>query len=335
LAERADAGAAGRARVTRGPVLWGVVASVVWVILSVLLMRDSWASTGLMLTMVAVPLAGIWLAVVQARALVRLRAEAGVLREALEGARTPAPTGRPAKPSGRVAQVTTRKAALPDTTTAPAAAEAAPESRQDGKPDTAPDTVPDTGPRATFASGRGLDRAARRSEPQATLPFGADAAPPPPLPPIELIRALHFPETADDTEGFRALRRALKHEQTAQVVQAAQDMLTLLSQDGIYMDDLTPDRARPELWRRFAEGERGGPISAVGGIRDARALTLCTAKMRENAVFRDAAHHFLRRFDRILAEVAPDIDDETLAILAETRSARAFMLLGRTAGMFD
>ena len=57
--------------------------------------------------------------------------------------------------------------------------------------------------------------------------------------------------------------------------------------------------------------------------------------MRDNTVFRDAAHHFLRRFDRMLAQVAPRIDDEALSILTETRSSRAFMLLGRSAGMFD
>ena len=71
------------------------------------------------------------------------------------------------------------------------------------------------------------------------------------------IRALNFPETQDDAEGFDALRLALKDRKTAQLVQASQDVLTLLSQEGIYMDDLRPDMARPEIWRQFAQGARG------------------------------------------------------------------------------
>ena len=51
-------------------------------------------------------------------------------------------------------------------------------------------------------------------------------------------------------------------------------MLTLLSQDGIYMDDLRPDRARPEAWRQFAEGARGREVAALGGVRDRSSLAL-------------------------------------------------------------
>jgi len=90
-------------------------------------------------------------------------------------------------------------------------------------------------------------------------------------PPVEgddLIRALNFPETADDEEGFAALRRAMQDRNAAQLIQAAQDILTLLSQDGIYMDDLRPDRARPEIWRMFGQGSRGRAVAALGGIRD-------------------------------------------------------------------
>ena len=82
---------------------------------------------------------------------------------------------------------------------------------------------------------------------QGALELGTPAeALSPPLPQADFIRALHFPETAEDEAGFAALRRALKDRKAAQLIQAAQDVLTLLSQDGIYMDDLSPDRARPE-----------------------------------------------------------------------------------------
>lgn len=151
----------------------------------------------------------------------------------------------------------------------------------------------------------------------------------------DFICALNFPETADDREGFAALRRALADHRAARLISSSQDVLTLLSQDGIYMDDLTPDRARVELWRRFAAGERGGAISGLGGIRDRSSLALSAARMRQDSIFRDASHHFLRTFDKTLSQVAEGLSDQELAALTETRTARAFMLLGRVAGIFD
>lgn len=157
----------------------------------------------------------------------------------------------------------------------------------------------------------------------------------PPLSNADFIRALHFPENATDKEGFRALRLALQDRNASQLVQAAQDVLTLLSQDGIYMDDLKPDRSRPELWRRFAKGERGQDLAGLGAIRDRSSLALTAGRMRQDTIFRDSVHHFLRKFDHIFAEFEKNASDAEIAELAETRSARAFMLLGRTTGTFD
>ena len=156
-----------------------------------------------------------------------------------------------------------------------------------------------------------------------------------PLDTEDFISALQFPADPDDKEGFRALRRALSDRRAAQVIRAAQDVLTLLSQDGIYMDALRPARARPDLWRRFARGERGPSISALGGIRDRSSLALTAARMKADPVFRDAAHHFLRSFDRAFADLQETMTDQEVAALTDTRSARAFMLLGRVTGTFD
>jgi hypothetical protein len=171
---------------------------------------------------------------------------------------------------------------------------------------------------------------------QATLELGTPAeALGPPLSINEFIRALHFPETAEDKEGFRALRRALQDRHVSQLVQAAQDILTLLSQDGIYMDDLRPDRARPEIWRKFAQGERGRAIAALGGIRDRSSLALAAGRMRQDPIFRDSVHHFVRKFDHTFAEFEKNASDQEIAELTDTRTARAFMLLGRVTGTFD
>lgn len=174
------------------------------------------------------------------------------------------------------------------------------------------------------------------AEDQPTLALGTQANDmAPPLSVEDFIRALNFPETAEDEEGFSALRRALKDRNASQLVQASQDVLTLLSQEGIYMDDLRPDRARPEIWRAFAEGARGRTIAALGGIRDRSSLALTNARMKQDPIFRDAAHHFLRRFDRTFAEFEKETTDGEISAFADTRTARAFMLLGRVAGTFD
>jgi hypothetical protein len=173
-------------------------------------------------------------------------------------------------------------------------------------------------------------------EDQVVLPLGTtaeDIQPPPAT--SDFIRALNFPETAEDKAGFAALRRALKDRPTAQLIQASQDVLTLLSQDGIYMDDLRPDMARPEVWRRFAAGERGRAVAALGGIRDRSSLALTAARMKRDPIFRDAAHHFLRVFDRMISQFSETATDAELTELSNTRTSRAFMLLGRVAGTFD
>ena len=151
----------------------------------------------------------------------------------------------------------------------------------------------------------------------------------------DFISALHFPETEHDKEGFRTLRRALEDPRSERLIRASQDVLTLLSQDGIYMDDLRPDRAKPDVWRRFAQGERGRGISALGGVRDRSSLTLAAGRMKSDPVFRDAVHHFLRQFDRTFLEFEQAATDADIAALSDTRTARAFMLVGRVAGVFD
>jgi hypothetical protein len=201
---------------------------------------------------------------------------------------------------------------------------------------------------ATFSSARPLAPAMPAARPAAARPAPAGndgqvslplGTPPeemhPPLARADFIRALNFPDNAEDKAGFAALRRALKDRPTAQLIQAAQDVLTLLSQDGIYMDDLRPDMARPETWRNFAGGTRGRAIAALGGIRDRSSLAIVAARMKSDPIFRDAAHHFLRRFDQMFSTFAEEAEDRDISDLSDTRTARAFMLLGRVAGTFD
>ncbi len=264
------------------------------------------------------PIALIWVAAAAARAARIMREESHKMQAAVEGMRQTYLADRQAR-GNTLPQSTTVERKLNEIAHATRAAETA---------------------LASFTSTREVPRptaaAPRAPDGQQSLALGTPAEDiRPPLSRIDLIRALNFPDTDKDTIGFAALRRALKDRTARQLVQASQDVLTLLSQDGIYMDDLRPDRAAPEVWRRFAKGERGRAVAALGGVRDRSSLALTGGRMREDTIFRDAAHHFLRHFDRMLTAFEPEASDEDLSDLSETRTARAFMLLGRVTGTFD
>lgn len=308
--------------------------SVVWVVsvLAYILTSppgDDVKTLGLVMTLLIVflPLALIWVAVITLRSVRDLRAEAARLQAAVDAMR-----------ASYVQTSSQMQAAALKPSVEKKLEEIAAAAKQ-------AETV-----LATFSSRRdtslsvpSADRKAAlavpKTDPEAEEPRLALGTPAeemrPPLSVADFIRALNFPETPEDKEGFRALRLALEDRSVAKLIRAAQDVLTLLSQEGIYMDDLKPEMARPDVWRRFAAGERGRTIAALGGIRDRSSLALTAARMREDTIFRDAAHHFLRTFDRTFAAFEKNASDAELADLADTRTARAFMLFGRVAGVFD
>jgi hypothetical protein len=165
------------------------------------------------------------------------------------------------------------------------------------------------------------------------VPAAAAAAPEPAepaqLPWADLVRALDFPRDAEDGDGFRALKAALRHPALAQMLQAAEDVLNLLSQEGVFVDELAMDPVDPVAWRRFISGTRGPEIAGVAGIRDPHALDIARRLTASDSIFRDSALFFRRRFDGVLAEFAGNARDAELIELVGTRSGRAFMLLAR------
>ena len=169
---------------------------------------------------------------------------------------------------------------------------------------------------------------------QSRLPLDPPAPAPAEISARDLILGLNFPDGPDDAEGIAALRAALADPDLARVIRAAQDVITLLAGKGLYMDDQRPDLPRPELWRRFAEGMRGGAVAGLAGLRDAEIEARLAQDLREDDVLRDAVHHFLRQYDRMLGARVAGLDDAQLVALSDSRSGRAFMLLGRISHSF-
>lgn len=276
------------------------VASLIWigvVVLYALSQPDQAQGMGLLMRLwvVVVPLGLIWATALSLRALHKLRDEAAQLRNSLETLRKNLATSQ----QNALVQRPERAAArmVEPVTLMPS---------QDLRED---------------QPGLGLDVALDEGRPQISL--------------AHQIKALQFPDGPDDEDGIQALRMGLQDRDLAKLIRSAQDVLTLLSQEGIFMDDLQPDLARPELWRKFAAGERGREIADIGGVRDRASLALTAGRMREDPVFRDAGHHFLRTFDRSFQVFEQHASDSEIAALSETRTARAFMLFGRVMGVFD
>jgi hypothetical protein len=155
-----------------------------------------------------------------------------------------------------------------------------------------------------------------------------------PVDSVTLIRALNFPDGPDDQDAIDALRLALKDPANSRVLRSAQDVVTLMAGRDVYMDNMPPEAARPDVWRRFADGERGSAVAALGGIHDTEALDIVAGMMDQDEIFCDTAQHFLRNFDNLIERVVPELDDIQISVLADTRSARTFMLLGRVSGIF-
>ncbi|MDP5305900.1 hypothetical protein [Paracoccus spongiarum] len=258
---------------------------------------------------VVMPLMMVWVAVALARSIAVLRAEAQDLRLRLTQLREYAATrGAPpavaGEATGRVVPAQGAQGQTP----------------QPSAPLPPPQQTP-AAPRPRPADQR-----------QAAMRF--DAPESVQVDPGTLIRALDFPDGPDDHEAIAALRMALKDLDNSRVLRAAQDVVTLLAAQSVYMDDLPPDPAPAAVWRRLADGARGSAVAALGGIHDELALDVASSLLRGDEIFRDAAHHFLRHFDAMVCRLVPQLDDAQVAVLAQTRSARAFMLLGRVAGIF-
>ena len=116
-------------------------------------------------------------------------------------------------------------------------------------------------------------------------------------------------------------KSALRHHGLAQVLQAAEDVLNLLSQEGVFVDELPMDAGRHRgLAAVHGRASAAPEVAGLGGIADERALDAARGLMQTDSIFRDSALFFQRRFDRVLAEFGTGASDAEIEELAGTRS---------------
>jgi hypothetical protein len=102
------------------------------------------------------------------------------------------------------------------------------------------------------------------------------------------------------------------------------------------MEDMTVAPPALEDWRGYADGARGARADGIGGVREPEVVDRVRARMKRDAIFRDACLVFARRWNTLVVRVFRELgDDPTMLALAETRSGRAFMLTARAMGAFD
>lgn len=298
-------------------VIIGAAASLAWLLLTALfwlLGPDAPAQgSGLMrlasVVSVIMPLALIWLAVGLARTIDNLRQEANDLRV-------------------QMVHMQGSDASADDSTLPEAhfrqgpAPVSAPLARQSTKTAGNPPAKPKA--HAPLPKARDPRPSAARADAPASVPVELE----------DLVLAANFPNGPDDHETIDALRAALRDHDAARVLRAGQDMITLLAGASIYMDHLQPEVPDLSLWRRFAAGERGAHMSQIGTIADDEVVQTVVDLLKSDVIFQDAAHHFLRYFDLAVTRWAPSMSDAQLDQFADSRSARAFLLLGQAKGIF-
>lgn len=155
------------------------------------------------------------------------------------------------------------------------------------------------------------------------------------LPDLEtFIRAANFPTGSQDYDGFKALRISMRHPAYAVFLKDAETVLTVLSQEGIYTEDLLPTIAPADLWRSFSEGKKQAEIAYLAGIDDQTVISVTRARLKNDPEFRERALTFQRSFGRILEQFVDEASDAQIERLANTRSGRAYMVLGAISGAF-
>jgi TPR repeat protein len=156
------------------------------------------------------------------------------------------------------------------------------------------------------------------------LPATKDEDTPPPSESHDFIRALDFPQ---DEHGLAAMRRAMRDDRILKLLQASHDVLTLLSHDDIYVDDLPSHPISAGSWRRMAQGKVDYAIDSMHPTRNLEMYAVIKDRLHDDAAFRDAVQLLMLSFEQVLGIFETDLTDTNLLDMGETRIARAFMLL--------
>ena len=149
-----------------------------------------------------------------------------------------------------------------------------------------------------------------------------------------LIQALHFPNDCNDSFGYMAMRIARKTNAISELLQVSEDFLNLLAQDGIYLDDLTIEPPSVEAWINFIKIDQNHNKRKLSCIGIDETIIKLRLRLKKDTIFRDTALILMRRFDQFLRDKLKTADDHHIFKIANTRSGKAFLIIGKISDSF-
>lgn len=137
--------------------------------------------------------------------------------------------------------------------------------------------------------------------------------------------------------GLRHILEKMKSDaDVAAVLLLTDQVAEELRHDKVFLEDLSVEHVSAPLWARFSRGERGGDLVSLAGISDDVSAAIVRARLRNAKGFRTLSLRLMIAYARLLERAVDDMGvDQRLVELAETRSGRAFMLIGGLTGTFE
>ncbi len=150
----------------------------------------------------------------------------------------------------------------------------------------------------------------------------------------DISHVLNFSDRDQPGDWANAFALVSRNGKYLEFVRMAESVLEVFEQEGIYVEDISLRPATGEVWRAFAEGERGDEVASLEGVRDPSVLALVRARLRNDPQFHDLALRYQKRFIDTLEALSPDTVDADFVTLNKTRGGRLFVILGVLSGVF-
>ena len=144
-----------------------------------------------------------------------------------------------------------------------------------------------------------------------------------------LIRAFNMPNDENDSEGYDAIEAAIKIESLDNLLRNSHELLITLADYDLIMDDLEIDMGLITTWRRFAADSAVGMVSSLGGTGTFVEIDKVSSILTENSNFESLANTFNKQMEEFMSKVIPQLSDDEIRELAQTRTFLAFLLLGQ------
>ncbi len=209
-----------------------------------------------------------------------------------------------------------------------------PEPEKQARPEPAPAPKPEPKPEPAAE-----ETAPTPQEDEAEPPLPLDPPPADARPQLDweaMTVAMEFPDSETDRATIEALYKVLPDPMAARLMQSAEDVLSVLAGQGLYMDELKASATTEEDWTLYLDGARGSTADAIGAVTDEKALEQTRARLKRDGVFNDAALHFLLRYDAIAKRARAETGGDAYGPrMAGTRTGKAYALLTRALGRFD